>query len=437
MEQWFRRRGLPAVVRGRPRQLVVRTMPAIVWFAFSEQLYDLLDFMDGDSEFETRLASTAFVVLYSAALLGSIAVPAAAAWLVARVIRPWVVRGEGLWPALLLTGCYVVVWPIAAGGIRNMTVLFLGVLARIGVLVTLFLLTATGMGSVLGWALRAALRQIRGIGAMTSRSLPLLLLVTTFGFYTAEIWQAVGSLQRGQVWLVLGFYGVVGVLFLLSVLSAELRVITTLSESSPLGDLPSEHPFCRLMSPASNSPEPGPPLTRLEHANMVFMLLVTQAVQALIFGVVVFVLFVVLGSLSVPRKVMMAWAGHAPTQGPLFGIQIPMSNELLQVCMFIAGFSALYFIVTVVTDAAHRRTFFDPALDHLKVSLAVRAVYIARFARSPLAPPNGQPSGADLPHSSASTSQRLVHSREVQQPARPTAALDDARFPSELPDAPG
>jgi hypothetical protein len=58
--------------------------------------------------------------------------------------------------------------------------------------------------------------------------------------------------------------------------------------------------------------------------------------------------------------------------------------------MLIAAFSALYFIVAVVTDAAHRSTLFDPVLGHLKVSLAARAAYLARFA----APVRGAPSTA-------------------------------------------
>ncbi|HEY6795808.1 MAG TPA: hypothetical protein VI248_14105 [Kineosporiaceae bacterium] len=214
---------------------------------------------------------------------------------------------------------------------------------------------------------------------MTSRSLPLLLLVTVFGFFTTEIWQTAGMVQRGRVWLILAFFGIVSAPFLLSVMSAELRSMTGLSGSSPEVDLPAEHPFHALATGANGGTEPAPPLTRIERANMVFMLLLTQLLQAVVVGILAFVIFAVLGWLAVPQEAIRSWTNHAPTPGTLFGIQVPMANEELQVCLFIAGFSALYFVVAVLTDAAHRRTFFDPVLDHLKVSLAVRAVSLLRY----------------------------------------------------------
>ncbi|GAB3891617.1 hypothetical protein GCM10029964_065080 [Kibdelosporangium lantanae] len=112
---------------------------------------------------------------------------------------------------------------------------------------------------------------------------------------------------------------------------------------------------------------------------MVLILLLTQMLQAVVFGVLVFAVFAVLGRLSVPTAAIKAWTSHDPAPGTLFGIQVPMANELIQVCMFVAAFSTLYFVATIVTDAAHRRTFFDPVLEHLEVSLAGRARYLARF----------------------------------------------------------
>jgi hypothetical protein len=123
----------------------------------------------------------------------------------------------------------------------------------------------------------------------------------------------------------------------------------------------------------------APPFTRLERANMLLILLLTQMLQALVFAVVVFGAFAVLGKLTVPNSAITAWVNHDPTQGELFGVQVPMANEMVQVCLFVAAFSTLYFIATIVTDAAQRQTFFDPVLEHLEVSLAGRAVYLAHY----------------------------------------------------------
>jgi hypothetical protein len=375
-EQWFRRRGLPAVVRGRSGQIVVRTLPAVVWMTLLDLLYDLLAFLDGDAEFETRLESDTFVLLYTSVLIGYVVLPAAGVWLAARQTRRWVLRAAGFLPACLLTACYVLVEPAVDHWLQKENFL-LSVADNLFFFGLLCALTATGLGAIFGWALRAALRQLRGIGMMTSRSLPLLLLVTTFGFFTAELWQSAGALRNQRIWLVVGFFGVVGALFLISVLSAELQTVAALSESTDHAGQAAEYPF---HAPEPAEPTPSPPLTRAERANMVFILLLTQALQAMVFGLLVCVLFVTLGWLAVPRKVMSAWAGHEVTQGTLFGVQIPIASELLHVCVLIAAFSGLYFIVTVVTDAAHRSTFYEPVLAHLRVSLTARAAYLTRFA---------------------------------------------------------
>jgi len=379
-EQWFRRRGLPAVVRGRTGQIVVRAVPVVVGLTLFDLLSDVLEFIGGNADaFEARMENGGFVLLYFSLLLGCAVLPPIGAWLAALKTRRWVLRRAGLLPAALFAASYVFVEP-AVDHWLNKTSLLINIgggLARVGLL---FALTAAGIGAIFGWALRAALRQLRGIGMMTSRSLPLLLLVTTFGFYTAEIWQAVGSVPKNRMWLIIGFFGVVAVAFLFSVLSAELQTVTALSESmEPAGTAP-DFPFRAPPGGAQEAVEAAPPLTRVERANMVFILLLTQALQAMVFGVLVFVLFITLGLLSVPKKVMEVWVSHAVTQGTLFDFPIPVASEMLHVCMLIAAFAGLYFIVTVVTDAAHRSTFYEPVLDHLKVSLAARAAYLTRIA---------------------------------------------------------
>lgn len=374
VEQWFRRRGLPSVVRGLEENLLVRIVPAVVWLALFELLYDLLTIIDGDTAFAERLESDAFEVLYTVTLAGSLVVPPIGAWLAAHWARGRVLRNRGSGPAFVVVATYLVVWPVV-DHLVNDTALLPAVMVDLAMVGTLLGLTAIGVGSIFGWALRAALRQLRGVGTMTSRAMPLLLLVTTFGFFTAEIWQVAGLVSRERMWLILVFFTFLGGLFLCSVFTAELRTLTAARHSDLVSALP-EATFRGLTTTVDGS---APPLTRLERANMVLILLLTQILQALVFGILVFVVYAILGRLAVPMDAIKAWSAHDPTPGTLFGIQVPMANELIEVCMFIAAFSTLYFIATIVTDSDHRKTFFDPVLEHLKVSLAGRELYLARF----------------------------------------------------------
>lgn len=395
-EQWFRRRGLPSIVRGLEENLAVRIVPAVVWLVLADVLYGVLTVIDGDAAFSARLESGAFEVLYTVALVGSVAVPAAGAWLAANWARDRVLRDRGFTSALVVTALYVVVLPVA-DHVLNDSALWTTIvtyLVEVGVLLGL---TAIGMGSIFGWTLRAALRQLRGIETMTSRAMPLLLLVTTFGFFTAEIWQSVGQVPRERVWLILGFFVVLGGLSLRSVFAVELRALTAARGWHDRVSALPDDPFARLPTAVGVT---TPPLTRLERANMLLILLLTQMLQALVFAMLVFAAFAVLGRFAVPESAIKSWLGREPTRGELFGVQIPLANELVQVCLFIAAFSTLYFIATIVTDAAHRKTFFEPVLDHLEMSLAGRAVYLSHFGPRPRA---RRPGDGARPPSSATT----------------------------------
>lgn len=375
VEQWFRRRGLPAVVRGLEDNLTVRVVPAVAWFALYETLVKVLNFVDGDAAFAERLENPLFLLLYTATLIGSVVLPVTGTWLAANWARDRVRDDRGFRPAVVIVTGYVVggtIGDVVVDGSEWWTAL-LAYLADVGLL---YGLTALGAGSVFGWALRAALRQLRSVGTMTSRAMPLLMLVTTFGFFTAEIWQSAGQIPRDRMWLILGFFAVLGGLFLRSVFVVELRRLTSgAGWRDRVGALPGD-PFAGLVSAG---PVTAPPLTRLERANMLLILLLTQLLQAMVFAVLVFFAFVVLGKLTVPDSAIRSWVNHDPTPGTLFGVQLPLTNELVQVCLFIAAFSTLYFLATIVTDAAQRKTFFDPVLEHLDVSLAGRAVYLTHF----------------------------------------------------------
>jgi hypothetical protein len=165
-------------------------------------------------------------------------------------------------------------------------------------------------------------------------------------------------------------------------LSDEVRTLTK-SHSVPFAaDALRGTPFGPIAASPGATDLPRVPLRKLERANMVLVLMLTQVLQTVVFATLMFVFFVVFGAVSIRSDVIKAWIARPPSGGVLFGIQMPVPNELLQVSLFIAAFSGLYFAASTVTDAKYRESFFDPLADHMAASLSARDIYLTRLGRS-------------------------------------------------------
>ncbi|WNV84825.1 hypothetical protein [Umezawaea sp. Da 62-37] len=355
------------MVESRPGQLLVRITPALSFLVLWRLLYDLLRLLDGgsDREFTHRMDDGWFAAGYGVALASLVLLPATAAWSAAIWVRHRTQDRKGTATAVIASGLYVALWPVIDG---------VGVVLALGGLVTVLVLVVLvylGVDSVVGWALRTALRQVRALGTMTSKALPLLLLFTTFGFFTNEVWQVAGSLTRQRLWLVIGLFVLVGLFYMFSVLSDELRALGSHQRDPIEPDWWRTTPFD---APAVGSERIA--LRRSEKANMVVVLLLAQLVQVLVFSLLMFAFFVAFGLISLRPEVMASWIGHTPGVGSLFGVDLPVPDELLQVSLFLAAFSGMYFVTTTVIDARYRDAFLDPLVDHLAVSLAAREVYL-------------------------------------------------------------
>jgi hypothetical protein len=378
-EQWFRRRGLPAVVKGRPQSLPVRIVPALAFVAVWDLLTVTLGAVDGgtEAEFDRRMDDELFALGYYGLLLSLVVVPALTAWLGTKWVRRVVLDQRGRIGATIAITVFVLAMPVVLRLGPDLKSLPLMVLVHAVAVVALLGVAFLGGGSIAGWSARAAVRQMKSLGELTSRALPLFLLFTLFGFFTAEIWQFAASVTRQRMWWVVTLFVVMAVLFMLTMLSDEVRTLTSLRNTPIARDKLNGTPF---------RPDPGVPadtgrvpLSKLERANMVLVLALTQAFQTLVFATLTFGFFVTFGKIALKDEVIKAYTTRDPTPGILFGIQIPVPNELLQVSLFIAAFSAVYFVSSTVSDAKYRSAFFDPLADHLAVSLAARDVYLARL----------------------------------------------------------
>jgi MFS family permease len=379
VEGWFRRRGLPLVIRRQWRggDLLQRATPALVLLLIIDPLLSAIGrilVVDED-----RLDNPGLVFGLLALIVAALVVPVLAGWLTARWMRRLSPRGRLTlaWTVVVLT---VVVLPPIEGWLGLRDGILTWVLVNLVGIPVLLILIQLGAGSIFGWALRNAVRQLGTIGTLASRALPLLMLVVLFSFFATEVWQVADALPRWRLWLVVAFLAGLAVLFIGSVLAEELRAMVRTVRAGQMSDLVNHvtgTPLANLIDEGTERPEY--PLTRSERVNIALVLFLAQALQIVVFSVLVFGLFMVFGTLTVSRSVVRSWVGNEPRVGVLFGIELPVSNALVQVSLFLAVFSGLYFAASAATDPHYRKSFFEPLLADVRVSLAAREVYLARW----------------------------------------------------------
>ncbi|ONI78895.1 hypothetical protein ALI144C_29480 [Actinosynnema sp. ALI-1.44] len=380
VEMWFRRRGLPMVVRRQVRgtSLLSRATPALVFLVLFRPLLSWVN-----KELDKLNVSTAeapYVIGLLALSLGTFVVPFLVAWFVSRSLRA---RSELkrllIAAAVLVLG--VVALPIVQkkiGQISNVPIT-MGTYAVIAVVV--LFLVFVGAGSVLAWTLRVAVRHVRDVGNLASRALPLLMIFILFGFFATETWQIAQKLQgadgrRTNLWLVIGLFALLASLFLIAILRDEGREVLLKHRAASMKDYEAvldKTPLNHDVPDIHNHP-----LTRREKLNLAVVVFLALALQAVVFAFVVFWFLVVFGLMAIDDSVINGWLGHGPSEsGHLFGVPLRgVSDELILVSMFLAGFSGMYFAASNATDPTYRKSFFDPLMADLAVSLAARDAYL-------------------------------------------------------------
>jgi hypothetical protein len=383
VEAWFRHRGLPYVVRRKlgAGGLLPRTTPAFVVLLALDPLLSKYGELNAanHADFSQRADNPAYVAIEFILLIAAMVAPI----LLGRLVAGWLRR-------LSRTGKLVVAFAIllltvaVVPAIEQWAGLHDGLnqylLTNVLPVPILLLLVFLGAGSIISWALRNGIYQLRRIGTLASRALPLLMLVMLFSFFATEVWQVADALNRAQLWLVVGFLAALAVLFLTGVLSDELRGMVGTLRAVSARELVAHvrnTPLAALID--ENHEKRARPLSGLERLNITLVLFFAQALQILVFSLLVFGLFMVFGAIAVKQSVVKIWLGTDPKPGVLLGVHLPVSNALVQVSLFLAVFSGLYFAASVATDEHYRKSFFEPLLADVRVSLAAREVYLARW----------------------------------------------------------
>ena len=237
-----------------------------------------------------------------------------------------------------------------------------GVSAGIAVGATVLLLVAAVYAGralqvrlIARWALGHSLTSLELLFPLATRAMPMLLLFVTFLFINTEVWMVASALDGGTLWGAVLLFGAVAVGFLVVRLIEEVDRLDDEVGRAELGD--------------------EADVVGLQRTNLVLVLLITQAFQVLLLALAVFAFFIVFGAVAMNETVLEAWIGKDLTYA--WGVR-PISLELVQVSVFLAAFSGLYFAVYAVTDETYRREFFTDVLGELEQALKVRVRYLRR-----------------------------------------------------------
>jgi hypothetical protein len=256
------------------------------------------------------------------------------------------------------------------------------VLTGMAVLIGIYVVTSYGLVSMTRWAATQLGDQIADLGRLVVKALPLLLLFVTFLFVNAEVWQVAGGLAGPAYWLVLGLFFSIGAVFVLSRVPADLNEINHFQgwEDARRLAQTTGAPVGALDDPRAGDGEVAYPLGRRAWANIVLVMLATQAIQVTLVALVMGGFFVLFGLLAIDRSVIETWTtaeAHVLWEPTLGGRELVLSEQLLRVSGFLAAFTALYFTVYLVTDSTYREQFRDDVVADVRGALAARACYLA------------------------------------------------------------
>jgi hypothetical protein len=231
-------------------------------------------------------------------------------------------------------------------------------------------LTATGIGSVLGWAVRLTVANLATAGSLVIRGLPVVLL-TVLVFFNSPVWLMAATVTRQRLWLALLFLGAIAAAFVLTgILDRARPILEVAGAVADHGGGLDGTPFETMHTATTRDP-----LTRTERFNVIFVLAATQIVQILAVAIGTALIFFVLGLILLSPELLAAWTRNGSSDGTLLGMTIPVPQALIQITLFLGGLTFMYISARAVGDGEYRSQFLDPLIDDLKLTLLARNRY--------------------------------------------------------------
>ncbi|HUO39901.1 MAG TPA: hypothetical protein VMU34_19590 [Mycobacterium sp.] len=387
-ERWFLDRGLPSVLtpRARLRAVWPRSAPALAGAAIVVATIVSVYLLTGDTRvvIEGEPTPAEWVVL--AIIVLSMPLAALVGWLVARLISN---RARAVASTVAVTFALVGEAVVGDGAGLIITALVVGLIVA---------LTATGFGSVLGWAVRLTLSHLAAVGSLMVRALPVVLL-TVLVFFNSPVWIMSATITRGRLWLALLFLGMIAAAFLISGTLDRAKPVLDAGTAAPTGShAPATAPQTTppkatttapgtdatlAGTPFATMPDPpaASPLTLGERINVLFVLVASQLTQILIVVAVTAAIFFVLGLILLSPELLAAWTRDGSRDGTLLGMTIPVPQALIQITLFLAALTFMYVSARSVGGGEYRSQFLDPLIEDLRLTLIARNRYRASVSR--------------------------------------------------------
>lgn len=229
-----------------------------------------------------------------------------------------------------------------------------------------------GIAAMMIWLLRELANSVVAFYGALSRTLPLLLGVVTFFFFTAEVWQSIGRLHFVNYTILLALFILLSAMFV----RRQQRDIGDLACFATVDEFTAATPDGLPLEPPVEERFPlACPLDRGARMELRLIAVLGRLVVAVVVALGIGLVFFVMGLISVDTSTVKAWTMATPHR--LFALRIPRGEwlvtwEHLKVTGFLATFSGFYFSVVSATDPALREGITDTAEDAVREACAVR-----------------------------------------------------------------
>ncbi|CAM2914115.1 hypothetical protein H7J50_04975 [Mycobacterium intermedium] len=365
-ESWFLQRGLPSVLtrRARWRRLWSRSAPVLAAYAMLHcsgiPIYLITRGEDVNIVGTPSPTEWLLLALIAVAPIAIIL----AGWLVSRLPSG---RARAIAATVAISVVATVI--LVQAGVAHLPQ------AAVAALIML-LLTASGLGSVLGWAIRMTLSHLATVGTLAVRALPVVLL-TTLVFFNGNVWLMAAKISGERLLLALAFLVGIAVAFVVSSTVDRVRPMLRSPASVPKdSELLADTPFEPLPDPPD-----APALTRAERVNVVFVLAVSQLAQIMVVAALTSAIYLVLGLIVLDANLLKEWAHTGVTSSTILGFTVPVPHSLIHMCLVLGALTFMYISARAAGDEEYRTSFLNPLMDDLHATLTARNRYRGTVAR--------------------------------------------------------
>ncbi|HEY9305614.1 MAG TPA: hypothetical protein VIO95_15105 [Mycobacterium sp.] len=369
-ERWFLDRGLPSVLPPRARLQAVwpRSAPFLAFSATLDVCSLIAYRITGAKDFVGAPALVQRIGLAVALL--ALPVAAGVGWLVARMVTDH---------AKAIVSIVASVIGVASQTVKGHTSQqHLARLAEgIVAVPVVVLLTAVGVGSVIGWAVRLALSQFVAAWALMLRALPVVLL-SVLVFFNTAVWTMAATISATRFGLALDIFLVIAAAFVIQgTIEHAKPTLLAATASSRYAPQLAGTPFADMPDPVEIQP-----LTRRERFNVVLTLAASQLVRILTVAFVTQLLFLLAGLVMLTPELLREWTQHSLTHATLFGFPLPVPQAFINMIFFLGALTFMYVSAKSVGDGEYRHQFLDPLIEDLKLTLLARNRYLHNLSGS-------------------------------------------------------